>query len=252
MMDCRSARHLLDYARPHAPELDRADQQLLDGHLAVCPECDSLARAERQLDDHLGEAVRNVPVPQGLQERIVQRLRQERETWYRKQLGRGLRVCAAAAAVFLLAWFGLSAWRQHHLPRPTDDEVAARFSPVTPPDRGDADDSFRQKKVLTNAPSDFNYEYLSPIFALADFHNQQVPCLTFIRQEGERPRAVAHVYILSGRQFDLGGLSELSKPYSTRFKVQVRKPSADYAYIIVYSGDLNDLLLSPSETVPQR
>ena len=70
-MDCRTARHLLDYARPRVPELDRPDQEALDGHLAVCPECDALARAERQFDEHLGQAVRDVPVPQGLDRKSV-------------------------------------------------------------------------------------------------------------------------------------------------------------------------------------
>jgi len=249
-MDCRTARHLLDFNRPHAPELDRTDQQLLDGHLAVCPDCDALARAERQLDDRLGEAVRDVPVPQGLHERIVQRLHQEREGWYRTQLGRGLRVFAAAAAVFLVAWFGLSAWRQHHLPRPSDDELAQSFNPMTPPDRRDAEHWFGRNVVETNGPSDFNYQYLCPVFGFAHFRGEKVPCMTFLRpsDDGERPRAVAYVHILSRRQFDLGGLSELSKPYSPpRFKVEVRKPTAEYAYVIVYSGNLNDLLAPRSE-----
>jgi hypothetical protein len=246
-MDCRTARNLLDFNRPHAPELDRIDQDLLEGHLAHCPECDTLARNERQLDEYLGEAVRDVPVPQGLHERILRRLREEREGWYRKQLGRGLRVFAAAAALFLVGWFGLSAWRQHHLPQPTEKELAEEFDPDRPPDRADAEAWFLRQGVKTNAPADFAYQYLSPNFLLKDFRGQKVPCLTFIRQDGEQPRAVAHVFILSRERFDLGNLSELSKPYSTRFKVEIRKPSSDYAYVIVYSGNLN-LLLKPESS----
>ena len=246
-MDCRTARNLLDFNRPHASELDRIDRDLLAGHLAHCPDCDTLARSERQLDDHLGKAVRDVPVPQGLQERLLRKLREEREGWYRKQLGRGLRIVAAAAALFLVGWFGFSAWQQHNLPRPGEGDLVEVFAPTTPDDRVAAENWFLGRRIKTNGPADFAYQYLSPNYAIKEFRGKKVPCLTFLRQEGEQPRAVAYVYILSKEQFQLGELSELSKPYSPRFKVEIRKPSPEYAYVIVYSGNLDDLLVKPEQ-----
>lgn len=241
-MDCRSARHLLDFARPRVPELDKSDQHDLDGHLAVCPDCDTLARGERQFDEHLGQAVRDVPVPQGLHERLLRRLREEREAWYRKQLGRGLRIVAAAAAVLLMTWFGLTVWRKHHLPRPTVEDLVAAADSVSPADQGDVQAWFRRQGVATLAPSDFQYQYLS-FYSLTEFNQEKVPCLIFVRDH-EQPRAFAKVLIFSKRQFDLSRVPEqVSKPYSPRFKVQVWRPTPEYAYVIVYSGDLNELLL---------
>ena len=78
-MDCRTARLLLDFARPRPAELAAEEAAALEGHLTGCPECDSLARTERQLDgddallaayrEHFGITLRHVPsrsAPPGL------------------------------------------------------------------------------------------------------------------------------------------------------------------------------------------
>ena len=242
-MDCRTARHLLDYARPRVPELDRLDQEALDGHLAVCPECDSLARTERQLDDHLGHAVCEVPVPQGLRERLVQRLAEEREAWYRRQLMRGLRVVAVAAALLLVAWLGLLRWREHQLPRLDDSTVlneVDQMHRIAKPDRDEAEAWFRKKGIRTVAPGKFDYRYLFA-YHLAEFMGKEVPCLLFVRPE--RPAQFALVYVLTSKQFDLRALSEEAKGYNSDvLSFQVWRPSADFAYVVVYTGDLKDLL----------
>src|SRR5690242_15755148 len=117
-MDCRTARLLLDYARPAPAELPGGDAAALEGHLTACPECEALARAERQADDRLGRAVRDVPVPDGLRDRLLARLGAERRRWYPRRLTWGGGTLAGAAAALLLA-FGL--WRYFHpaqLPTP--------------------------------------------------------------------------------------------------------------------------------------
>src|SRR3954453_1242181 len=100
-MDCRTARHLLEFSRPHASELEDCDQDAFNDHLAVCPDCDAMARAEREADQHLSQAIREVPIPQGRHERLMRRLREEREAWKRRWLALSLRVVAAVAAVFV-------------------------------------------------------------------------------------------------------------------------------------------------------
>ena len=85
-MDCKTARLLLDFARPLCPELDTADAEALHSHLAECPECGPFAAGERRIDGHFGRAVRDVPVPEHLRDRLVKRLAVERDAWYRRRL----------------------------------------------------------------------------------------------------------------------------------------------------------------------
>src|SRR5207302_588577 len=103
-MDCKTARLLLDFDRPGAPELERADADALEGHLAGCPQCDALVQAERPFDAALGHAMRQVEVPDGLRTQLLARLEAERGAWYRRWYGHGFRALAAAAAVLLLLW----------------------------------------------------------------------------------------------------------------------------------------------------
>ena len=46
-MDCKTAHHLLAFARPPSIELEAEDARLLESHLLSCPDCDALARVER-------------------------------------------------------------------------------------------------------------------------------------------------------------------------------------------------------------
>lgn len=244
-MDCRNARQLLDFARPGGTDLERDDRQALDGHLAVCPDCDSVARAERQADEHLGRAVRDVPVPQGLRERLRQRLAREREAWYRRWLARGLRTAAAVAAVVLVAWFGLTSWRKHNLV-PCDEAALANAALVkhsySPPSREDVEQRFR-----IVAPAEFDYRYLFG-YHLDEYLDRRVPSLDFFRDDGRHGAQKARVYVLSSEQFDLRALpGEYKAPSGDRFRVEVWH-RGKYAYVIIYNGsDLQDLLLPKSD-----
>src|SRR5947209_7636374 len=108
-MDCKNARLLLEFARPGGRELEAADAEALHQHLAECSECAALAHDEQRADEHLGRAMRDVPVPAGLRERVLKRLSVERDAWYRRWLVRWAAAAAVLLAVGLLGyhyWFG--------------------------------------------------------------------------------------------------------------------------------------------------
>src|SRR5438067_12236471 len=96
-MDCKTARLLLDFARPRAPEVEPDDADALDRHLADCPACAALAGDERRLDDALGRAMRQVAVPDRLRQQVLNRLEADRAEWYRRWYGHGLRAVLAAS-----------------------------------------------------------------------------------------------------------------------------------------------------------
>jgi len=100
-MDCRTARLLLDFARPIPAELAADETRDLETHLAGCVECDGLVRAERRLDEPLGQSMRALPLPIGLRDRLLTRLDAERGAWQRRWVFRSL---AAAAALALAVW----------------------------------------------------------------------------------------------------------------------------------------------------
>jgi hypothetical protein len=100
LMDCRTARQLLPFARRGAAELERADLEVLERHLADCSECSLQAEAERAADGVFAQAMRAVPIPAGLQQRLVLKLTHARRRFY---LRWGVR-CGAAAAALLVAF----------------------------------------------------------------------------------------------------------------------------------------------------
>jgi hypothetical protein len=253
-MDCRTARHLLEFSRPRLTELEGCDQDALNGHLAVCPDCDAMARAEREADEHLGRVIREVPIPQGLHERLLRRLRDEREAWYRRWLARGLRVVAIAAAVLLIVWFGLINWRKHNLPPLDADQLAKsvlEHHHYSPPNRDAAETWFDKNGARVIAPDEFDYSYLfSYQFADLPGVDKKLPCLLFVRTtEQGRQSQIALVYILAEGRFNLSALPEkFVSPSGSHFKSEVRRPTPNFAYVIIYSGDdLNDLLVSKQD-----
>lgn len=246
-MDCKTARYLLDFARPRGHDLDGADRAALDAHLAVCTDCDSAARAERHFDDHLGRAVRDVPVPHGFKDRLLGKLRQQRDDWWKQVMGRGMRYAAAAAAILVVCIVGLWYYQSRKVPLNSDlviENVKARY--VTPSTRADADEWFKKRGKTVEAPTDFEYAYLSS-YDLTNFYGEVVPHLLFVRPSSPGQTTsvhVAQVFILSDNDWDIRELpARLDDPSGDQYKVTIRKPAGrKHAYAILYTGDLKSFL----------
>ncbi|HYT95625.1 MAG TPA: zf-HC2 domain-containing protein, partial [Gemmataceae bacterium] len=154
-MDCKDARLLLEFARPGDKELDHDEAEALRQHLADCPDCSAQAQAERRADEHIGLAMRAVPVPAGLRERVLQKLGPERVPWYRRW---PVRVAGAAAVLLLLGGLGYVWWWDD---RPAvDGRVICEQVDPPPRTRGAVEERFKALNVTTVAPPQFNYELL--------------------------------------------------------------------------------------------
>ena len=79
---------LLEVAHPLATELEANETEALAAHLADCPDCGPWAEAEHRIDEKVGVAMRDVAIPDGLQQRIVRRLGVERDAWWRARVKR--------------------------------------------------------------------------------------------------------------------------------------------------------------------
>jgi hypothetical protein len=247
-MDCKTARNLLQFIRPHGHDLDAADHAALQAHLAECTECDAFARAERQHDAHVGAAIRDVPVPAGLKDRLLSKLKRQREDWWKQSLNRVARYAAAAAAVVLVVWIGFQL-NSGAKPRPTEEDliqVPLASWAHQPPTASDAQEWFRKTHPKLVVPSTFNYEYLvsysvAPVNT-PPFDGREVPQLFFVRSSPGSAAQVAQVFILSPDQFDLSNITqERQDAGGYRVKVKVR-PENNQAYVIAYTGNLDDLL----------
>jgi hypothetical protein len=200
-MDCKTARLLFDFARPQAGELDAAELAAFEQHLAGCPECDALARAERGVEFAFAKAMRAVEAPAGLRNRLMERLDRERGDVYLRWFGNAGRV-AAAAAVVLLVVGGIYYWNQTHLPAVDMDgawEQAMNRHIATP----DLAGYFRQRGYDGPIPRNVNYSALA-YYGMGEFQGRPVPRMIFIAPK-DTPQAGAHaeVLLLSRKQFNL-------------------------------------------------
>jgi hypothetical protein len=254
-MDCKTARLLLDYARPMPAELPGGDVAALESHLTACPECEAVARAERQADDHLGRAVRDVPVPDGLRDRLLARLRAERRRWYRRRLLWTGGTQAAAAAGVLIA---LGVWGHFHpaqLPAPYLEAIAEEVSQQIPPQDGQGaspekvEEWFQYKHHrAVVAPRDFdlrplNYGLLT-YYGMADCQGQRVPMLLFANGRDQ-----ARVYVLSDKDFNLAELRRQQatlNSFGCTIAARLDPNGEGIVYVFIYTGNaMNPFLTGP-------
>jgi hypothetical protein len=194
--------------------------------------CASLARTENQIERQMGQAVRNVPVPGDLRQRVRLRLRDERRNWYKGLPRRYPRLAAAAAAV-LLVGIALAAYAAVRPPRSLDVvDLADKWNGQVPASPEEVQKAFEALGFTTLVPSGFNYQYLDS-YDLQQLAGRWVPCLCFVRGSNH-----ASVYILSGKQFDIRPAVLQPREGSGRFTVELRPGPADsnVAYLIKYTG----------------
>jgi hypothetical protein len=179
-MDCDHARLWLAFARPD--EMDAADRAVLDAHLATCPDCGSVARAERGTDDAIARAMQGVVVPEGSLDKLSTRLVAARCSWWRRAT---LRASAACVAGLLAVSLTYSATRPSLDLSAAAEAVNADAGLWKPAERGlqDANDSLRALGAPAAAPDDFNYQMLKFVRRMDNYGVSSAPTLIFTRDE---------------------------------------------------------------------
>jgi hypothetical protein len=238
-MDCKNARLLFDFARPGHEELAPDEAAVLQQHVQHCPDCQEALRAERCLDEAVGRVMLDVPIPDGLQMRLLGQLQRQRDRWSRRLF---FRVATAAALVVVtigLGWYGLTRSVPEKLNLETVHSEAANRQRAG---RAEVDEWLKQvspNQPLT-APPDFNYDLLDgdryKITMLLD--SKPTPTLFFSALGG---KAFARVYILSSQRYDLADIEAQTANASLKsdnVNVDVRRNPTDpeVFYVVVYSG----------------
>lgn len=232
-MDCKTARLLLDFARPQACELETEEVTALESHLDHCADCHSQARGDRQFDERLGKAMQQVEVPAGLRDQLLARLESERGDWYRQRFAHGARLVVAAAALLLLAW-GTWYWVKDHSPAPVDPshvaEAAKRDAAEDPQAR--TEEALRRLGVDTPLSPHLDYNWLACPPALAElpgYPGRKVPMLVFSR--GGR---VALVYLIREKAIPNDTSDEI---HGTTFKAALLPSEGEpYRFLVLHDG----------------
>ncbi len=102
-MQCRDAQFYLRLRRHTADELGADVAGDLDRHLTGCPGCAADARAAETFDRAVAVAVRSVPVPAGLREKLLTQASVHHGAVIRRQ---AYRVAALAGCLFLAVGLG--------------------------------------------------------------------------------------------------------------------------------------------------
>jgi hypothetical protein len=240
-MDCKTARLLLPFARPHRCELEQTEAGALEGHLDHCPDCHSLAQHEDAFDQRLGRAMRQVEVPAGLREQLLARLEAERGDWYRRRFAQHARLAAAAAILLVLGWTGWH-WVRDRVQAPIDPEkvVEAFGNQAAEDPRLRAEATLKHLGVEAPLPPHlFNYNLLVPPAALTELPGHpgcRVPLLLF---EGNGRRA--WVYVVKERDIP-DNAPEIAGGGS--FKAQ-RIDAEGYRFLVIHEGENLDWLWPP-------
>ncbi len=241
-MDCRTARLLLDFARPQARELEAEEVAALESHLDHCPDCHSEARDERQLDDCLGKAMRRIEAPAGLRERLLARLESERGDWYRQRFARGARLTVAAAVVLLLSWTGWH-WLMEHAAAPVDPQRVSNAisNDATEDPRTLAEKALKQLGVETPLSPYLDYHLLAcpPFLAeLPGYPGRKVASLLFVRNG-----RVARVYLIADKAIPNETPAVLD---GSTFKAELLPSEGEpYRFLVIHDGDNLDWLRPP-------
>jgi hypothetical protein len=232
-MDCKNARMLAEFRGNRETELPPEDDAELDQHLNSCHECRSVLRVERQIDSHIGRAMKSVVVPFGLKSKILDRLATERGAWHRRRI---FTVAAAAAAVVLAV--GIVTWKPHGKKKLDLDALIANDTKwkQNPKERLETWLAVEGIRYRPDVPLD---PHLIAFHGMAEIQGKQVPMLVYRNIERN---VTAQVFILRDADFDLSSLPQTSGGtmgyYGRKVEiVQDAEQPGKIAYLILYDGD---------------
>lgn len=247
-MDCQAARLLLWFKRPQSSDLLAEDETALAQHLAGCSACSRLARLTAQENRLLGRAIRAVPVPSTLKERLLSHLDTQRIKLWRVERGRWLRRAGLTLLTLLVLCLGVLYWTLRPVGpaslRELDWWSKARFSlptQVPGPDKiGWLDQYFYSKqvpfRVTTSMRLQWDFTHLTAAY-LEEFSRDHVPVMEF-----KKPGGHAFVFVLPAARCDFGEIEHYQSAGETRL---LCPPEEGFVtFVALKEGTLDQFLLS--------
>jgi hypothetical protein len=222
-MDCNHARLLLHFVRPGSTELEALDLESLRHHLADCPDCGAGARAEQRFDEAVGRAMHSLAVPQGLRERVLERLAKEAPGRHRRRLLTGL-----AAAVLLLAAGVTWLIASHKLEVQMPEQMVYLASK-----EAEVETWFANQGIRMEVPGVLNPDLLRS-YGIAIHQGRRVARLVYQGRSERGGPAIAEVFVLSDRDFLLDPPQPVSSGGRTAEHLPTEQPG--FLFLIIHDG----------------
>ncbi|MBM3983363.1 MAG: DUF3379 domain-containing protein [Planctomycetes bacterium] len=233
-MECRDAQFYLRLRRHAADELGPDVTGTLDSHLATCAACAADARAALSFDRALTAAMRSVPVPSGLREKLFTQAAAKQGAVLRGKLYRAGGLVAAGLLVLGIG-FGVFSNSRPKVDSQVLIDIASNQSEQA------VSRFLVANKLPDHLPMPFDYDLLMH-FDMGEYQGQKVPVIVFRSPNGDN--GFAKVYIFkSDSRFDLRGLQDAQ---GSQARAQVLVGQGAYrgaTYVFVHTGrDLQPFL----------
>lgn len=238
-MECRDAQFYLRLRRHAADELGADVTAAIDGHCATCAACAADARSAAGFDRAVATAMKSVPVPASLRERLVtQAARAQGAALRTKALRAGGMVAAALLAVAI----GLGVFTNLRPTVNTQDLVEINGDQFANAE-GATQKFLAKHKLPDRLPQPFDYD-LHVFNGFEEVAGNHVPVVVF-RSPNDNGFAKVYIFAADGR-FDLKKLEEAQGSHA---RAQVLPEGTDqfrgFRYVFVHTGrDLQPFLLT--------
>lgn len=223
-MDCRDAQFYLRLRHPGSDEFEPDVAAALDRHLAGCPGCAAAGRVLGDFDAAVATAMRAVPIPDGLRNRLFAEAAARRGSVLRR---RTYRLAAAAASVLVACGLALGVYTAA---RPQPDTGALVFSGDETADAREAEaavDRFRKAEHLPPLPERFDYGLY--VFAGTErVQGRDVPVVVFRGPRG----GWAKVYAFRDTAFKVADVRDAQASHCS---ARAYPPRDGVAYVVVYT-----------------
>lgn len=226
-MDCRTAQLLASLTGPGKSELDADQMAALEGHMRLCELCGKVYHREKAFDREVGKAMKAVPVPTDLKDRILQKVRPRLQPWYRRR--NVVASFATAAAVLIGLWFVVGPAGRSRLDiqrvverqiQPSQKELAVRW--------------LDSQKIAFHPEFAFNLDLVA-FYGNRDFMGRDTPSLLLFHPEKQ---VSAQIFILKSGQFDWDDIPEDFSAYGLQIKkIADRERPTKIAYLVFFATE---------------
>ncbi|HEX4609868.1 MAG TPA: DUF3379 family protein [Urbifossiella sp.] len=226
-MDCRDAQFYLRLRHPGRDEFEPEVAAALDRHLVSCPECAAAGRVLGGFDAAVASAMRAVPVPNGLRDRLFADASARRGAVLRRK---SYRLAAVAASVLIVAGLAVGFYTATR-PQPDLEGLAMAGDETADPRLAvEKVDRFRRAERLPVLPESLDYT-LAVHTGTETVQGRNVPVI--LLQSRTVPGAWAKVYAFRNTGFDLKAVQDAQASHCSANHFP---ESEGVVYVVVFTG----------------